>query len=176
MYFYSCRIQAQEPLFDCQDMEMEIAAQLAEARCAENALLSSSLAATDSAAVVAAAAAAVIAPAPMGISAAAVVPKPKRVSKPKPASTVKAAAADKSGDRPPPKRAVAAVAAIVQQPQVSSVPLMAALANVLPPSAHPTTEGVSQFNLSTVTTPLSSAQENFNAVTSNNTIAHSTAV
>lgn len=70
-----------------------IAAQLAEARHSESALLgSSAMAGADSAGVVATAAAAVIAPAPLGIAAAAVVPKPKRVSKPKQPAAAKAAA------------------------------------------------------------------------------------
>lgn len=80
-----CRIQAQDASFDCKELEALIAAQLADARCTENALLQAQLGAGgDTAALASAAAAAVIAPAPLGLAAAAVVVvKPKRVSKPK---------------------------------------------------------------------------------------------
>lgn len=106
-------------------MEIMIAAQLAEARHAESALLGSSAlaGAADSAGVVATAAAAVIAPAPLGIAAAAVVPKAKRVSKPKQPAAVKAGsgpAAEKTSGKKTaaPAAAHAALSAPVQQQHV----------------------------------------------------------
>ena len=102
-------------------MERVIAAQLAETRRAELALLGgpgSFLPGVDSAAVASTAAAAVIAPAPLGIAAAAVVPKPKRVSKPKQPAAAKAAS-----DKPAVKKAavVSNTSTVAQTTNVATV-------------------------------------------------------
>ena len=102
-------------------MERVIASQLAETRGAELALLGgpgSFLPGVDSAVVASTAAAAVIAPAPLGIAAAAVVPKPKRVSKPKQPAAAKAAS-----DKPAVKKAavVSNTSTVAQTTNVAAV-------------------------------------------------------
>lgn len=86
---------------------MIIAAQLAEARHAENALLGASIGA-DGTAVVSTAANAAVVPTPLGVAAATVPPKPKRASKPKQPT---AGGQAKSGEKSVSKKTVAPLTA-----------------------------------------------------------------